>query len=69
VRLKVGDIEVEARTVEEADHLLQRVQTLQASQGSPNDGLAYQERLRSEWDGREADRPRSPPEPAGGDDA
>ena len=32
VRLKVGDIEVEARTVEEADQLLQRVQALQASQ-------------------------------------
>lgn len=32
VRLKVGDIEVEARTVEEADQLLQRAQALQASQ-------------------------------------
>lgn len=34
VRLKVGDIEVEARTVEEADQLLQRAQALQASQES-----------------------------------
>jgi hypothetical protein len=34
VRLKVGDIEVEARTVEEADRLLQRAQALQASQES-----------------------------------
>jgi hypothetical protein len=34
VRLKVGDIEVEARTVEEADQLLQRAQALQASQKS-----------------------------------
>ncbi|WP_186188064.1 hypothetical protein [Burkholderia gladioli] len=34
VRLKVGDIEVEARTVEEADQLLQRAQALQANQES-----------------------------------
>lgn len=34
VRLKVGDIEVEARTVEEADQLLQRARALQASQES-----------------------------------
>jgi hypothetical protein len=37
VRLKVGDIEVEARTVEEADQLLQRAQALQASQESAKD--------------------------------
>lgn len=34
VHLRVGDIEVEARTVEEADQLLQRAQALQASQES-----------------------------------
>ncbi|TGB31561.1 hypothetical protein [Burkholderia thailandensis] len=34
VRLKIGDIEVEARTVEEADQLLQRGLALQASQES-----------------------------------
>ncbi|MGF6983436.1 hypothetical protein QFZ99_002913 [Paraburkholderia atlantica] len=32
VRLKVGDIEVEARTIEEVELLLQRAQALQASQ-------------------------------------
>jgi len=37
VRLKVGDIEVEARTIEEADQLLQRAQALQASQKDTND--------------------------------
>jgi hypothetical protein len=33
------------------------------------DGQAYQDRLRSEWDGRETGRPRPPSGPAGGDDA
>jgi hypothetical protein len=35
LRLKVGDVEVEARTVEEIEQLLQRAQALQASQGGP----------------------------------
>lgn len=34
VRLKVGDVEVEARTVEEADQLLHRAQALQVTQKS-----------------------------------
>lgn len=33
------------------------------------DGLPYQDRLRSEWDGREADRPRLRRGPVSGDDA
>jgi hypothetical protein len=37
VRLKVGDIEVEAKTVEEVEQLLQRAQALQASQESHED--------------------------------
>nr|WP_057929968.1 hypothetical protein [Burkholderia ambifaria] len=37
VRLKVGDIEVEARTVEEAGQLLQQAQALQASQKGETD--------------------------------
>jgi hypothetical protein len=34
VRLKVGDIEVEARTIEEFELLLQRAQALQDNQGA-----------------------------------
>jgi hypothetical protein len=37
VRLKVGDVEVEARTVEEAEQLLQRAQAMQTSQENPED--------------------------------
>jgi hypothetical protein len=35
VRLKVGDIEIEGRTVNEIDQLLQRAQALQVGQESP----------------------------------
>lgn len=37
LRLKVGDVEVEARTQEEIEQLLQRAQALQASRKEPND--------------------------------
>lgn len=37
VRLKVGDIEAEARTIEEVEQLLQRAQALQASQKGETD--------------------------------
>lgn len=37
VRLKVGDIEVEARTVEEAEQLLQRAQAFKADRKSETD--------------------------------
>jgi hypothetical protein len=37
LRLKVGDIEVEARTVEEVDQLLLRAQALRAGQPEAND--------------------------------
>lgn len=33
LRLKVGDVEIEARTVDEIDELLRRVKALQADQG------------------------------------
>ncbi len=37
VRLKVGDVEVEARTVSEAEKLLERAQALQTKQKSPEE--------------------------------
>ncbi|MFM0408805.1 hypothetical protein [Paraburkholderia dipogonis] len=37
LRLKVGDLEVEARTLEEIDQLLQRAQALQAGQEDASD--------------------------------
>lgn len=41
VRLKVGDVEVEARTVSEAEKLLERAQALQTKQKSPEEKNGY----------------------------
>jgi hypothetical protein len=47
VRLKVGDIEAEARTIDEVERLLQRASALQVSQG----GAKGQAKAESDTDG------------------